>query len=311
MCGIFFSVSATGPVDPTLETCSLLRNRGPDSFQEHTLHQDVAIGCPETHRTRPVALTFVSTVLSMRGASVLSQPIVDTTSHSVLCWNGDAWRITGERIQGNDAELIFHLLLQAASPSSDASGRSQASVQRVADVISSISGAFAFVFYDAVNSRLYFGRDCLGRRSLLQGFDASGAFKVCSLCDGTSTNLEEVDTNGVHMIDLTHDIFQVHPEVPTADTNATSFNQNSIQTLPWERTESSTPHLVCCLSPFAKQILTKHAEKSHPIDEQISPSIHPTSAEYRISCSQITRGEAPRIPRGENPKRSRASRILG
>lgn len=243
MCGIFFSVSATGPVNPTLETCSLLRNRGPDSFQEHTLHQDVAIGCPETHRTRPVALTFVSTVLSMRGASVLSQPIVDTTSHSVLCWNGDAWRITGERIQGNDAELIFHLLLQAASPLSDTSGRSQASVQRVADVISSISGAFAFVFYDAVNSRLYFGRDCLGRRSLLQGFDASGAFKVCSLCDGTSTNFEEVDTNGVHMIDLTHDIFQVHPEVPTADTNATSFNQNSIRTLPWERTESSTPHL--------------------------------------------------------------------
>ncbi|KAF9895444.1 hypothetical protein FE257_000350 [Aspergillus nanangensis] len=184
MCGIFFSLSTSRPVSPNDETCCLLRNRGPDSFQEHTLHQDVRIKQAEDQK--PVS------------------PIVDGASQSVLCWNGDAWKYEGEPIRGNDAQFIFNLLLQAANSPAGASVDDRDTVQRVLDVIGSTSGPFAFVFYDAVNLRLYFGRDCLGRRSLLQGLDDSGALKICSICDGTSsTHFEEIDTDGVHMVDLT------------------------------------------------------------------------------------------------------------
>ncbi|KAK1149307.1 hypothetical protein N8T08_006529 [Aspergillus melleus] len=238
MCGIFFSLSQAGSVSPNEETCCLLRNRGPDSFQAHTFQYDAHADQADARVS--LCLTFVSTVLSMRGDHVVSQPLVDTATQSVLCWNGDAWKIAGDPIQGNDTEVIFNLLLQATQPSAEATTPSD-TVQDVADVIGSISGPFAFVFYDAVSSRLFFSRDCLGRRSLLQGCDKTGSLKICSLCDGTSTtHFEEVLTDGMHMIDLTQNVFQCVPEASTG-ANAT-FKAESIQTIPWDNGDSSTGH---------------------------------------------------------------------
>ncbi|KAL4896712.1 asparagine synthase-domain-containing protein [Aspergillus ambiguus] len=302
MCGIFFSLGVSQPVLPTQETCSLLRNRGPDNFQECTVHHDVNVEHAGARRTCPIALTFVSTVLSMRGDCLLSQPIVDTTSQSVLCWNGDAWRTAGEPIQGNDAELIFHLLLQAARPSSPVPGLPQDSRQRVADVISGISGAFAFVFYDAVNSHLYFGRDCLGRRSLLEGFDAHGALKICSLCDGTlSTHFEEVDTNGVQMIDLSHSILQNTHESPT---NTFIFNKSSIQMLPWERLGSHTPHLK---NPIP--LMNKSLPESTPPQLNTQSSSVKT-LEQKLCESLAVRIQNVREPPGFTAKRNAKTAVL-
>ena len=242
MCGIFFSLSASGSVLPNEETCCLLRKRGPDSFQVQQVQRGI-----NTDQTRsvPTFLTFVSTVLSMRGDQVVAQPLVDTTTESVLCWNGDAWKVAGEPIRGNDTQLIFNLLLQAAKPSYNSGSPTTldngSAVQKVVDVISSISGPFSFIFYDAVNAKLYFSRDCLGRRSLLQGLDETGAFKICSLCDGSSsTHFDEVGTAGVHMIDFTHIVMQ---DSPTSDTGTTHFKPDSIQILPWENVDSPG-HLV-------------------------------------------------------------------
>lgn len=241
MCGIFFSLSTSGFVHPIEETCRLLRQRGPDSFRVHTVQRDN----PEededqgSSRTGSAHLTFASTVLSLRGDRVHAQPLVDEASQSVLCWNGEAWKVAGQPVQDNDTELIFQLFLQAVRPSSAPSGDTDTTVtdrrsddsdavQRVADVISSISGPFAFVFYDAFHSRVFFGRDCLGRRSLLQGLDKTGCLKICSLCDGSSsTPFEEVGTEGVYMIDLV---------------DVTPGTKCNIQSLPWAYGETIPPH---------------------------------------------------------------------
>ncbi|PYH91191.1 asparagine synthase related protein, partial [Aspergillus ellipticus CBS 707.79] len=250
MCGIFFALSASGPVLPNEETCCLLRNRGPDNYHVHNVERTVTT--TQSGDGPPVAiyLSFISTVLSMRGGYLVRQPLVDEQTQSVLCFNGDAWKIAGEPITSNDAELIFELLLQAASsPSTDVSGDGRVeSVQRILDVISGISGPLAIVFYDAVNSRLFFTRDCLGRRSLLQGLDDSGNLKICSLCDGTSsTHFSEVETNGVHMVDFEHDIFQVDTG-STAPSGTLSFAASSIQTFLWSQENSGTPN--CLISPI-------------------------------------------------------------
>lgn len=203
MCGIFFTLSTSGSVLPTEETCCLLRQRGPDSFR---VHRDIQGASGDEKgglfKAATAHLTFVSTVLSLRGGQVHTQPLVDEASQSVLCWNGEAWKVAGQPVQDNDTELIFQLFLQAVKPSSFGS-KSADAVQRLAGLISSISGPFSFVFYDAFNSKVFFSRDCLGRRSLLQGADDSGNLRISSLCDGTpSSPFEEVDTDGVHMIDL-------------------------------------------------------------------------------------------------------------
>lgn len=245
MCGIFFFLSTSEPVLPTEETCCLLRQRGPDSFRVHTLQRDAQVQSVSQDeaegqlKTVTAHLTFISTVLSLRGHHVHTQPLVDNTSQSVLCWNGEAWKVAGEPVQGNDTELIFQLFLQAVKPSSAPEGPDTTdhrnddnddAAQRLADVTSSISGPFSFVFFDAYNTRLFFSRDCLGRRSLLKGVDEMGNLKICSICDGTSSvPFEEVGTDGVYMIDLA----------------GASGDMNSIKTLPWTNNEHLPPfHLV-------------------------------------------------------------------
>ncbi|KAJ5168312.1 uncharacterized protein N7482_003906 [Penicillium canariense] len=136
-------------------------------------------------------------LLSLRGNHVYRQPLVDPATQSVLCWNGEAWKIANELVSGNDTEHVFDLFLSSAN------SNAHQAIGRMAGAVASISGPFAFVFYDAVHARLFYSRDCLGRRSLLQGVDEDGSLKICSLCDGSSsTHFQEVGCEGVYMIDL-------------------------------------------------------------------------------------------------------------
>jgi asparagine synthetase B (glutamine-hydrolysing) len=247
MCGIFFSLSSSDCTSPTQETCDLLQKRGPDSHKTHTLQKEITA---QDGESLPLScyLTFTSTVLSLRGDHVYTQPLVDPQTQSVLCWNGEAWKIAGERVQGNDTEHIFNLFLQAVG------NNPTESVEGLAETISSISGPFAFVFYDAVNSRLFYSRDCLGRRSLLEGFDEHGNLKICSICDGASVDrFKEVGTEGVYTIDLKH---HQDPSMPPRDLY-------QITTMPW----SSDPilpagHLVSLSYQSQKAIADKKAREN-------------------------------------------------
>ncbi|KAK2760807.1 hypothetical protein FQN54_002045 [Arachnomyces sp. PD_36] len=244
MCGIFFSLSTSDFIFPEDETYTLLRNRGPDCIREHTLEVPYQSGGSSDSGSEGgspeepsyLFLTFVSTVLDLRGDHIQPQPVVDADSESVLCWNGEAWRIFDEPVRGNDAHRVFQLFLEALNPlpsdEDDEDGpilSKEQTLQQLADVISKISGPYSFVLYDGFHSRVIYGRDSLGRRSLLSGRDQSGAFKISSVCDGTFSNIfDEVDTDGLHVIEL-----------------AGSFRERGAQsgpkinTIPWESGDSS------------------------------------------------------------------------
>ncbi|KAJ6014670.1 hypothetical protein N7540_009261 [Penicillium herquei] len=234
MCGIFFSLSS-GTNSPSSETQALLEKRGPDSCKTHTVHKEIS--APDG-QLLTYHLTFISTVLSLRGDHVYTQPLIDPASRSVLCWNGEAWKIAGERVSGNDTEHILSLFLQAVAVNDD-DRRSPA--HKLGEAVASISGPFAFVFYDAPNSRIFFSRDCLGRRSLLQGYDDDGTLKICSICDGSSsTCFQEVGFSGVYMIDL----LAPHGMSPSIE------EQYKIETLPWSTDPSTEGHIKTPIPPM-------------------------------------------------------------
>jgi asparagine synthetase B (glutamine-hydrolysing) len=250
MCGIFFSLSSSKPTPSTQETCNLLQKRGPDSYKSHTFQKDINT---EDGVSPPLSyhLTFSSTVLALRGDHVYTQPLVDPATQSVLCWNGEAWKIAGERVQGNDTERVFNLFLQAVD------GNRNTSVEKMAEAIARLSGPFAFVFYDAVNSRLYYSRDCLGRRSLLHGFDEDGNLKICSICDSASVDcFKEVDTEGVCTIDL--DRYQ--------DPSLSPKELCQIETMPWSSADSPPAgHIVCSLDLYLSTAATNTRTKKKSI----------------------------------------------
>lgn len=197
MCGIFLSISCHGYISPNASTRRLLQHRGPDQAHEHQL---IIQGSASSQK---LYLTFFSTVLSLRGADVVGQPLIHARSHSILCWNGEAWKIGSDHIDGNDSERILALLVEASSVSPEE--LDLIPEQRILTAISSISGPFALVFYDAPRRSVYYGRDCLGRRSLLKRTDTAEDLILSSVC---STELREqwheVEADGIYAVDV-HD----------------------------------------------------------------------------------------------------------
>ncbi|KAK5653944.1 hypothetical protein OQA88_7869 [Cercophora sp. LCS_1] len=140
-------------------------------------------------------LTFTSTVLALRGDHITNQPLVHPTNQSVLCWNGEAWRIDGCQVEGNDGEAIFDRLSQ---PTALVARR-----DAILSVFRSIEGPFAFVYYDQLSEALYFGRDRLGRRSLMKRQDsASGDLILCSVAESPDPSWTEVEADGIYAVDL-------------------------------------------------------------------------------------------------------------
>ena len=207
MCGIFFSVSEGDRLTPDEELLDTIRKRGPDSIGTRSLTVTVQPITSSNTFMQSRLLTFVSTVLSLRGDSIIDQPLEDPASGSLLCWNGEAWKIDNALVQGNDAKAVFDLLLQA-SQSSGAYPQVESSspdkgLQTTVQAIGSITGPYAFVFYDAQSRRVFYGRDALGRRSLVTKRYGTRSLAISSVPDATEVDgWEEVEADGIYMLDL-------------------------------------------------------------------------------------------------------------
>ncbi|KAF2171291.1 hypothetical protein M409DRAFT_63634 [Zasmidium cellare ATCC 36951] len=201
MCGIFCSVSRHCHILPSREVQGLLDARGPDASNVvYISPEDSPDGVPGAFTT------LCSTVLSLRGQVTVSQPFRRSSSGSTICWNGEAWSIAGAQPDGNDTAHVFDILEKAARqpvPVMDAHEELLYATQSISRAISQVAGPYAFVFHHAVSHRLFFGRDFLGRRSLLHRITEEGDLLLSSVTDGTIDNSwSEVEADGVYCIDL-------------------------------------------------------------------------------------------------------------
>lgn len=236
MCGIYFSCTkqkGTHHFDNSLE---FLRRRGPDSFKY--VHTEVNGKTSDTSCNKELCvfyLTFIATVLSLRGDCIVEQPLKDEHSGSILCWNGEAWKINGASLYGNDAVAVLDLLVKAISAHSNSSNKdissSEEASQAASDLLSTISGPSAFVFYDSQHQRIFYGRDALGRRSLLQRIDGSGTLMLSSVFDfSEAEDWSEVEPGFIHSFEIGSKAvsYQSAFEVPgPRKTDKTTLNDHS------------------------------------------------------------------------------------
>lgn len=68
-------------------------------------------------------------------------------------------------------------------------------------LLTSIEGPFAFIYYRASSNKIWFSRDCLGRRSLLWYRSENGPFMLSSVAQA-DMDWEEVPADGIYCIDL-------------------------------------------------------------------------------------------------------------
>ena len=200
MCGIFFCCNRDGFALPSPPCIESLRKRGPDS--EFSVSRSFPIkgispqGCSPEQGT--LSLTFVSTVLSLRGSCIVRQPLEDQESGSLLCWNGEAWRVRDKLVGGNDSQVVFDLLLESIQDVS-----SEKALQSTVSAMATIVGPYSFIFYDARHHRVFYGRDVLGRRSLTIKEDLPGSLVISSICDPMNPGRwAEIEANGIYLLDL-------------------------------------------------------------------------------------------------------------
>ena len=208
MCGIFFSLSPRPDVKPNEYLRHALWARGPDCMSSYRTALDIPWPIqPTTSKKRSsyIHLHFVSTCLNLRGTVSTVQPLVDSFTGCCLAWNGEAWKIGSAQVSGNDSLAVFSLLLQSIliTSETDIPGNERAELTRAAFVraLNGVIGPFSFVFYDTFHRRVFFGRDRLGRRSLMFRKNEMGEVTIASVSDGEGQWIE-VKADGVYELEL-------------------------------------------------------------------------------------------------------------
>lgn len=151
-------------------------------------------------------LTLHASVLHMRGESHTPQPLL--LNEYAFCWNGECYSTyyskshniteeqaserdmvdliaTEESVVTSDTDLVANMLVDALNKI-DESSDNKSHLKIIADVMSSIHGEYAFILFvpsKSPNSSpcVYYGRDPLGRRSLLINKSIDGTILLSSV----------------------------------------------------------------------------------------------------------------------------------
>ncbi|KAE9982355.1 hypothetical protein BLS_006198 [Venturia inaequalis] len=191
MCGIFCTISQGQVVKPSQNALDLLHQRGPDIINSFNHVRPLSNGPDKSETT---CIHFTSSVLALRGDSDVAQPLKHVSNGSVLCWNGEAWKTEKGVVSGNDGMLVMDMLSEAS--------RQPDSQSIILRVLEQIRGPFAFVYYDG-KGKLYYGRDCLGRRSLMKAALEDGTIILTSVADlNLDAQWAEVDADGLYVVDV-------------------------------------------------------------------------------------------------------------
>ena len=245
MCGIYLACSPTSPKRPSSATEGRLKRRGPDSLRTiqlgpHPLRAEES--------SAPCHLIATSSVLTLRNGGTVRQPVQDISgqSASFLMWNGEIWNYSGEILLSHDTNFIFRQLILATKleviADRDDYSSSADTIQNVVNVFSKASGPYAFVFYDSIHQLLFYGRDVLGRRSLL--IRKSAAFlELASVCgEGDTADFVEVEANGICVLDLR---MSTNPDIEGSQRLLT-FSEPMV--IPWQMEDNmpACPYKLVC-----------------------------------------------------------------
>lgn len=120
--------------------------------------------------TKSIAeLDFIGATLQLRGINPVSQPLVDV-SGNILVYNGEIYGGLRVAVDSSDTETLLHALEYCCSCGREL-GKACSCIQNggktVPDILSTIRGPWALIYWQKKSKILWFGRDAFGRRSLL------------------------------------------------------------------------------------------------------------------------------------------------
>ncbi|KAJ3214996.1 Asparagine synthetase domain-containing protein 1 [Clydaea vesicula] len=193
MCGILFRLSQNLLNDKQQIWKNLIENvskRGPDFQKEITLQT-----------IKKQNLNFYSSILNLRGDKnhPTAQPLEDN-AENLLMFNGEIF--DGVNVANNENDA-FKLSVELSNVNGN---KNKSNISDYVEVMGRVRGPFSFLFLHKKLNFLLFGRDVLGRRSLLWNLNElknneSDEFLITSV--GTEgSKYQEVPANGFYCLDL-------------------------------------------------------------------------------------------------------------
>ncbi|XP_065332212.1 asparagine synthetase domain-containing protein 1 [Cloeon dipterum] len=139
---------------------------------------------------------FFASVLGLQGAEITSQPATDEEGN-LLLWNGDVFG--GPTIPPATSDTTF--LSQSLQST-------QGSQKDIVNILSSVEGPWSFVYWNRATKELWFGRDPLGRHSLLWNAKCSSNLVLSSI-GHRLTEFEEVPAIGIFLAKFSEEAYSV------------------------------------------------------------------------------------------------------
>ncbi|KAJ6844800.1 asparagine synthetase domain-containing protein 1-like isoform X1 [Iris pallida] len=112
---------------------------------------------------------FLGATLQLRGISPVVQPLMDNLGN-ILVYNGEIFGGIDVSTNGNDSEALLDSLRRSCSGCHGlerACGSDGSSVKSIPEILSTIRGPGALIYWQEKTKTIWFGRDAFGRRSLL------------------------------------------------------------------------------------------------------------------------------------------------
>lgn len=228
MCGIGFIASVGDVHDDVFEgwnhrLSQSLADRGPDvPFQQCSFNNAALDGSISLH----------ASVLHMRGQRPTAQPVSfpissssggggNETENCFLCWNGECYSytngvqsdLTGCETSGSarsgvmieliseatieeqsDTILVTKLLAEEITKSRRINSGTEHDA--IAEAMCRIHGEYSFILHVPSSQNVYYGRDCLGRRSLLVNKSLHGVITVSSVATIEASDEKNECTGG-------------------------------------------------------------------------------------------------------------------
>ncbi|CAI2174150.1 8408_t:CDS:10 [Funneliformis geosporum] len=265
MCGILFRLQKSAINDSfhdELWNQLIIRNkqRGPDiqgKFSKSIQFSPSFI----------INLIFYGAALHLRGPTVNKQPLIDNDEQDVLLWNGEIFNGIEVPPGENDTKYLFAALKESHKVEND---KDQNDV--ILEILQKIEGPYAIVYWQNSRRKLWFGRDCLGRRSLLWHLPSEGDdnfiltsvgcnISRASEASSSSSYFTEVPANEPLEEFLTHYKWhEVNESVNDSSVNDTFPSPEDLPQLPNPLDVSNTP-FVPAISPEIQIAIDKLIEE--------------------------------------------------
>lgn len=155
---------------------TLVRRRGPDYYSDPPVQWclEPPNSTPKPQPFSPVSCVLLASVLHLRGTrEVTQQPVLlkhnDQDHPSMLCFNGELYSSPSFKVDHGESDIhaLFSAITSCHSAENQPLAKPNAFTLHLLSVLSRIRGEWAFLYYHAPTQTVYFGRDYLGRRSLL------------------------------------------------------------------------------------------------------------------------------------------------